>query len=169
MALIIEDGTIVTGAQSYVSASDCRIYALARGLKFTDDAAGEQALVRATTWLDSAYPWTGARTGGRGQPLQWPRQNVTDVEGNPIANDEIPQEVVSACCEAAVRELAKPGSLSPDYTPAKRIKSASVDGAVSVEYVGGSEMPISTVIDGILTSLIVVSRLPAIMGKSVRT
>ena len=160
--LTVEDGTGLPGADSYVSVTDCEAYATARGMTFSaspiDDA--EAALRRATAWVDGSFRarFPGRRRNGRGQALEWPRVSATDAEGNAIADDEIPVEIVHATCEAAVRELATPGALSPDVVMAQTLKAASVDGAVSVTYAGGGgvdgQRPIATVIDDILSSLI---------------
>lgn len=165
MTLIVEDGTGVDGAVSYISGADCATYAAARGLTFTDDATGDAALIRGTQWLDAAYMafWPGVPTNGRDQGLQWPRKmpdgsSVLDAYGNTIANNAIPIEVKDACCEAAIREQANPGSLSPDVTPGKAITKAEVYEAVTVTYANSTgvdaQRPVSTVIDDILASLI---------------
>jgi hypothetical protein len=162
MTLIIEGGTGNPDAESYVSVANCAEYATNHGLTFgvSPESEAEAALRRATTWIDGRYGarFRGARTKGRDQALAWPRDNATDVEGNEIADDAVPIEVIRATCEAAVRELATPGGLSPDVTAGKIITAASVDGAVSVEYAKGSgidgQRPIATVVDDILYPLI---------------
>ena len=64
---------------------------------------------------------------------------------------------MNATCEAALRELATPGSLSPDYAAAEQVASATA-GPVSVTYkatIGvGTVIPILTIVDGILSRLI---------------
>ncbi len=159
--LVVEDGSGLPDAESYVSTADCVAYATARGLTFTPDAAGEASLRRATAYIDNTYRtrFPGQRRRFRLQALEWPRVGVVDMSGFPIASDEIPTEIVRATCEVAVRELASPGSLSPDVTPGKVQKRVRVEGAVEVEYaVGGggvaSQQVNSPVIDGILAALI---------------
>lgn len=181
MAVIVEDGTGVAGANSYVSAADCGTYATARGLTFTPDGTGDSALIRATTWLDATYInyWPGVPTLGRSQDLQWPRYDVenttevTDVDGNTIAKDEIPVEVIDALCEAAIIEQANPGTLSPSVIPGQKLKSASVYQAVEVEYWnsnGGVDdtRPVPTVVDDILSGLIGLTRGPDYHGMTSR-
>jgi len=161
MSLEVEDGTGKSNSESYVSAADCLAYATARGLTFANSTAGEQALRRATTWLDGTYRarFSGDRLNGRDQALEWPRTDAVDAEGFDVADDAVPSEIIRATCEAAVIELATPGDLSPTITPGKIIQSASVDGAVSVSYAenyGGVNCmrPAPTVIDDILASLL---------------
>lgn len=173
MALIVEDGTGIAGAESYVSAADCADYAETHGLTFSDDDAGDAALRRATAWLDATYlsRWPGVRAHGRNQGLQWPRTGATDIDGNAIGSTEIPQEVIDANCEAACRELANAGGLSPDVTPGGIIKSASVEGAVSVTYAdtnAAGMLPIIATIDNILAALIGLRSRAAFYGSSSR-
>lgn len=161
--LIVEDGSGLATAESYVSVSDAVAYAAARGLAFpaspTDKA--EAALRRATAYIDNTYRtrFPGQRKMFRKQGLEWPRVGVVDMNGFAVMSDEIPVEVIRATCEAAVRELATPGSLNPDVTPGKVKKRVRVEGAVEVEYAVGaggvaSQQPISPIIDGILAALI---------------
>lgn len=173
MALIVEDGTGLADSQSYVSAEVCATYAAARGHEFSDDADGEAALLRATTWLDGSYRdrFPGKRTHGRTQALQWPRIDAADTEGSPIASDEIPQEVIDAACEAAIRELAEPGVLSPDYVPAERVTAETV-GPISIRYADAkgddAARPVATVIEDILSGLLTRKPVAAVFGPADR-
>ena len=123
MALIIEDGTGKSDAESYVSVADCITYCDNRGLTFSTGttAEQEQALRRATVWLDGAYRsrYVGWRKDGRSQALEWPREGAQEQSYpyGTISNAEVPQEVINANCEAAVRELATPGGLDPYMDP----------------------------------------------------
>jgi hypothetical protein len=178
MALIVEDSTGKADAESYVSIADIAAYATSRGLTFaitggTNAADAEAAARRATTWLDAyVLPRLACtyRTHQREQALQWPRINVFDREGNAIASDEIPQEIIAACCEAAVREKATPGILSPDVTPGQIAKSERVD-TIAVEYFRGGgvadQRMVMTIVDDILAPLLGARPSPY-FGKSVR-
>lgn len=99
-----------------------------------DDQIGA-ALIVASEWLDAEYrsSFAGLKVGLRAQVREWPRTGAQDIYGYAISETAVPTEVVNATYEAAHRELDNPGSLSVDYTPAK-YKSATVNGAVSVEY-----------------------------------
>lgn len=134
MALTIEDGTNVSGADSYLSVVDADTYHADRGNSTWTgtDTAKEVALRRATVVLDS-YNWMGLRTNGRSQPLQWPRVSVWDKEGLAILSNEIPQEIKDAVAEVALRELVTPGTMTPDVVIADKVKSERI-GDISVEY-----------------------------------
>lgn len=163
MALIVEDGTGVADSDAYPSRDVVVAYAAARGLSFpvADTDAADASIRRGTAYIDFTYRtrFPGQRKRFRLQALEWPRVGVVDAQGFPVGSSEIPVEIINATCEAAVRELASPGSLAPDVTPGKVKKRVRVEGAVEVEYaVGGggamSQQPISTIIDGILAALI---------------
>lgn len=127
----------------------------------SNDTLRTAALVRATTYIDATYRgrFPGYRTARRAQSLEWPRTDAWDAtNGVTILSTEVPIEVERAAYEAALRELASPGSLNPDITPGKIKKSVAIAGAVSVEYANtsgaGGQRPVVSIIDGILAPLL---------------
>lgn len=180
MALIVETGTGSSTAESVNTIAEIEAYALARGLSFaitggTNVADAEAAARRAQVWLNGQYRTrlTGRKLNGRDQAQEWPRVNAYDQQCPPdyLANDEIPVEWKHAHAEAAIREKAAPGALSPDVTLAAAVKREKV-GELEVEYVSqslsvSSQRPIATVIDDILGSLIG-RRSSGLFGKAVR-
>lgn len=151
-------------ADSYVSVEDCVAYATKKGLAFPASPVepAEQALRRATAWLDSAYRirFPGAATDVW-QALEWPRAGVI-YRGQPFDEDVIPQQVKDACCEAAVREMKKPGSLSPDRQRGGAIKGVKA-GSVDITFADNAPVETTfTAIDGLLSGFL----LPA-KGKTV--
>lgn len=151
---------LTVGTDSYVSAADAWTYIAAMGLTVTgsmDDF--DAALRRATQWIDATYRlrFPGYRTSGRDQALEWPRTNAWDAAGESIATDEIPTEIKNATAEAAVRELASAGSLSPDVTPGTTKILTQVEGLSWTPTGSGganSQKPVLHVVDGILAPLI---------------
>ncbi|AVY67168.1 DnaT-like ssDNA-binding protein [Xanthomonas translucens] len=163
----------------YGTLADADAYHLARGNAAWangTEAARTAALVRGTDYVDGRYRvllpsgrWAsmfpGVRTAGRGQPNEWPRTGAVDYDGDPIQPDEIPVEVECATYEAALRELVKPGSLSPDFVSSALAVRKKV-GPIEVEYsdktVEGNvpNRPVVTVIDEILGPLL---RTPALI------
>lgn len=179
MALIVEDGTGKADADAYVSLADASTYATAKGLIFPisggDQTLAEQAIRRATTWIDGRYRsrFSGSRKQLRNQALEWPRINAFDAAcpESIIDPDSVPVEIVQATVEAAVREKARPGSLSPDVTPGK-IKKSFRAGQIAVEYAVGNgtaaeQRPVVGIIDGILAPLLGGSSSPY-SGRAVR-
>lgn len=158
---------------NYGTVADANTYHAARGnTAWTgDDAQKLAALARASSYVDalgmrmcgtswqSAYP--GVKTGGRAQTLAWPRTGAYDVDGTAIPPDAVPWEVEHATYEAALRELATPGSLSPDFVPSQQVKREKVD-VLEVEYAvtsntNGSNpnLPVITIVDKLLAPVMV--------------
>lgn len=131
MALIVEDGSIVAGAESYISVSDADAYHAARGnAAWTGTDAAKEALLRkATDYMLQVYGlrWKGDRVSAT-QALDWPREGV-EVFGFDIDPDVVPDAVANACAELALR--AASGDLTPDV--ARRTVREKV-GPIEVEY-----------------------------------
>jgi hypothetical protein len=161
MALVVEDGTGKVDAESYVSIAEVNDYATKHGKSFpiAGEAAApaEAAARRATIWLDgvygSGYPGRAASTT---QALEWPRKGAT-FRCEPLAEDLVPSPIKKACCEAAIRELATPGALSPDVTLTDRVVREKV-GDLEVQYAasGGVDAarPVVLEIEAVLAGLL---------------
>ena len=128
MSLIVEDGSAKDSAQSYLDVTAVSAYLSARGMtSFTglaSDTLREAAILRGMRWLENRYRsrWKGRRTTNT-QSLTWPRYGVKDADGWTIEHDVIPQLVKDALCEAAEREAAEAGSLSPDLERGGQVQS----------------------------------------------
>ena len=154
-----------------VAAADAYHAARANAAWTGDDVAKQAALIRASTYIDGKYQFqnacgrweslfSGSKTGGRAQALQWPRTGAADNEGSAIPADEIPTEIEQATYEAALREIAAPGSLSPDYVATNAIKRQKVD-VLEIEYQsaapgsgGVPTRPVITVVDELVAPLL---------------
>lgn len=114
MALVVENGTGLADAESYISLADAnaRHTALGNTAWTGSDAVKEAALRRATQYMEQAYRsrWRGQRMTSA-QALSWPRWGV-QVEGFYIDSDVVPVEVVNACADLALKSLS--GELAPD-------------------------------------------------------
>ena len=156
--LIVEDGSIVADANSYVTYDYALAYHALRGNSAW--AAGSElnqqyAIIRATQAVDSIYKgkWKGEPTEYGAQELEWPRSGVT-VGSTSIDDDVIPAAIKKAVCEAALRELATPGSMTPDLDRGGEIKRVKAD-VVEVEYMDGANSTTTfTAIDGLLADLV---------------
>lgn len=156
--LIVEDGSIVTDANSYVTYDYALAYHALRGNSAW--ALGtvlnqQYAIIRATQAVDSIYKgkWKGTPTEYGTQELEWPRNDVY-VNSVEIDNDLIPVALKKAVCEAALRELASANSLTPDLERGGEIKRVKAD-TVEVEYMDGANSTTTfTAIDGLLADLV---------------
>lgn len=117
MSLTVETGSIIAGANSYISVADADTYFTNRPhsqrWQQADDYQKEQALIAATSQLDEllAGIWKGApvRPVGlttNGQPRQWPRYDVpTPCRTTFYLSSEIPLFLKEAVCEQALPNL----------------------------------------------------------------
>ena len=97
--IIVEDGTIVPGANSYISIADTRIYAENRGVPLPpDDDKVAAWLIRACDYLQGLECRLMGRRSDPDQALSFPRKNLF-VRGQKIAPDAIPQNLIDAQCQ----------------------------------------------------------------------
>lgn len=129
MALVIEDGSNVSGAESYVSAAEYAAFHLAYygTAETATEAVQEAALRRAAAYLDG-LSWGGLKAHGRLQAMAWPRSWVADAEGFAIDAASVPKEVKDAQMIFARLEIAEPGALAPNYTASKQKTLVEVKG-----------------------------------------
>ena len=156
--LIVEDGSIVADANSYIDYDYAENYHTLRGNSAWaagDSTQKQYAIIRATQAIDSIYKgkWKGNPTEYGTQELEWPRQDV-EVNGTELDDDLIPTALKKAVCEAALRELASANSMTPDLDRGGEIKRVKAD-TVEVEYMDGANSTTTfTAIDGLLTDLV---------------
>lgn len=146
MALIVEDGTIVSGAEAYVSVSDADTYNNSYVGSATWLAAAstdkEISLRRATQYLDVTYgsSYVGVRVSET-QDLLWPREFAEYPDGIIIERTSIPIELKRACMELAIKDIVDDGLIVDVDAPAANVKRSRVKAAVveeEVEYWGGN-------------------------------
>lgn len=118
MALVVEDGTGLSNAESYVSVAnaDARQTALGITAWTGTDAVKEAALRRATQYMEQRYRqrWKGTRLL-RAQALSWPRYGA-DTGDWYVESTVVPAEVANACADLAVKALSE--TLNADQTRA---------------------------------------------------
>lgn len=146
MALIVETGAIVAGAESYVDAAFYVTYwTNLNAVPSELTPAIEAALRKATAYIDGKYRnrFKGDRTNMLAQCLEFPRIGVQLGNGSSFPTlsgvaygvttylppDTIPLELKHAVCEAAKRALA--ADLAADLTG--NIKRQKVD-VIETEY-----------------------------------
>jgi hypothetical protein len=132
--MIVEDGTGLSSSNSYASETTLGTYCDDRGITLASGDA-EAALVRASAAIDAIYRdrFPGFKRNGRAQAMEWPRSGAYDNADEIIADDEVPVEIIQATCEAAVRELADPGSMMPDLERGGGVRRLKA-GSVEIEY-----------------------------------
>jgi hypothetical protein len=133
MALIVENGSIVTGANSYVSDADYVAYASARG--YTIGAFGgarEIELIKAMDYLESMRDRYKGTKVQRDQPLQFPRVSLF-IDGYQTDSNTIPEEIKKSQMELAFLSISF--NLSPSGTY-QNVQSQQL-GTLSVSYFNG--------------------------------
>jgi hypothetical protein len=136
MALIIEDGSLVVGANSFATVAEVRAYAAARASDLTGktDAELEAALIVAMDYLATFEPRLSGLRISPDQYLMYPRDGVY-INGFLFADDAIPRTLKDAQCQAA---LESTGGL--DLMPTgdgRAIKKEKVD-VIETEYAEGA-------------------------------
>lgn len=156
MALVVEDGTGKTDAESLASVAAFQAYCTARGISYSATTSViEAALRKGTDYLGQKY---GQRLAGyrvsTTQALDFPRYEMPrrDIGAYAYyASDAVPTAVVNACIEAAIR--ATTDDLSPDL--AQAVKREKV-GAIETEYQDFSNArPSYPVIDALMAPFLI--------------
>jgi hypothetical protein len=132
VSLIVENGSLPNGANSYVSVSDTRLFAAARGIALPSaDAAVEVLLIKAMDYVESfRSEFQGAKLSAA-QVLQWPRTGVV-VDGFAVASTEIPAVLPKAQAQLACDVFAL-GTLTP-VGSGRVVIEQRVEGAVDTKY-----------------------------------
>lgn len=135
MTLIIEDGTNVANANSYVTLTEARTYATARGITLsTVDATLESQLIQAMDYLEAQRAKYQGNKTYETQSLQWPRTNVW-IDSYQFSPGGIPQLLKNAQCQLAM-ELHSGILLLPTVTDGA-VKREKID-VIEVEYIESS-------------------------------
>jgi hypothetical protein len=133
VALIVEDGTGLSTAESYISVANASAYHAARGntawAALASDTVREQCLRKATDYMVQQFRarWQGYRLNDT-QALDWPRTGVV-VDTYAVDDDIVPTAVANACAEFALK--ASSAELNPDLSQAIRREKI---GPIETEY-----------------------------------
>lgn len=127
-SLVVEDGSIVMGANTYVDASVFNTHLSNRGLSFNSTAGTvEQTLILAMDYIETRK-YFGLRVSSD-QSLSWPRADVW-IDNYPIPNNVIPDVLKKAQIEVAI---AIDSGNNPNSNLDRTTKREKV-GDVEVEY-----------------------------------
>ena len=154
MPLVIENGSLVQDANSYVSVADARAYAEARASTFpADDTEAEAALIVAMDYLESLRAeYQGSKVSPGVQALQWPRTGVV-IDGWEVPITHIPNELKFGQIQLAI-ESANGTDLTPTGDGREVIRE-KVD-VLETEYApgaGGSPQPVFVKVRAFLAPL----------------
>lgn len=99
--LIVEDGSCISGANSYITLEEADKYQFSRNHSEwmnLDEEQKKAALIRGTQYVDNLFTWKGRRKY-EAQELGFPRVKLLDLDGFEVRG--IPKKVKDAVCEAA--------------------------------------------------------------------
>lgn len=140
MALVVEDGTGLSNADSFASLATALAYHASIGTAAwiaggVTDPLREIALRKATAWVRDAHigRWDGNLVLDT-QALPFPRVGLTDAEWRTVSSTSVPIEVVEVTCDMAAIALSE--DLMPDL--------AAGSGAVMSESVSAGPVSSST-------------------------
>ncbi len=133
MAIIVEDGTGVAGANSYASLAQVRAYTLARGVILSAvDAELEPMVIKAMDFIESfRNRFVGVRMD-RDQALSWPRYGAY-LDGWEYLSTTLPPQLIDALGALVIEVNAGNDPFNPPLN-ALPVISERVEGAVTVQY-----------------------------------
>lgn len=141
MALVVQNASgTQAGADAYVTVAQFKTYHTARGRDYSayDDTAIEQAIVRATDYLDDRFSFIG-EPASTDRSTEWPRHYAYDRYDDYV--EGVPVEVIEATHEYAFIALSADLIPTPDRDGSGQTvqsKSETVGPITeSVEYVSG--------------------------------
>lgn len=133
MAFTVEDGSVVSGANSYLSVADADTYHSDRGNSLWTGATAvkQAALIRATDYIEQKYTgrWIGELVE-HDQALQWPRSGFDEPDYN-----ELPTQLKQAVALLALEALS--ADLNPALDRGGMVKREKVD-VIETEYMDGA-------------------------------
>jgi len=136
MALIIEDGSIVAGANSYATVAEIQNYADLRNMSLPCSTGEIEVIaILAMDYLE-AQCYQGELVEPNVQPLQWPRQYVY-INGEEFPNNAIPSQLKNAQIELAIAQQSI-SILSDGTNPADNVKREKTD-MIETEYYDGGK------------------------------
>lgn len=126
MALIVEDGSIVEGANSYVTLDEADTYFethpyySANWSELNDDQK-ESYLVYATNSAENLFTWKGYPVS-LAQSLGWPRVGAYDKYGIGYPDDSIPAKLKMGIMELAVASSSGDAFAAPSSAGLEEVK-----------------------------------------------
>ncbi len=133
MALIVEDGTGIANADSFVSLVDARAKAALLGIALpADNTQAEIELRKGASYVNNQdSSLSGERLNPVVQTMCYPRENSTK-HGHAVANNVVPIDAVNAQISAAATIS---GGVNPyKINDGKEVKSVEAVGAVKKSY-----------------------------------
>lgn len=130
MSLVIEDGSIVAGAESFATAAELVTYAANFGKTIPADTAAQESILRRAALQMSAMSWKGGLVSEL-QTLSWPRVDV--YRENWLApSNAIPAQIKAG--QMALAAEIHADDLAPPELKKGAVTKERVEGAVERQY-----------------------------------
>jgi hypothetical protein len=156
--IVVEDGSIVAGANSYVSLAEVKDYFANRAYSVpVDDETTKAAMILSLNFIESFRAKFKGCKKDAAQALQFPRTRLR-LDGYPVNDNAIPTVLKWAQCEATYK-ITQSEDLQPNLT-AMTIKAETV-GPITTEYSDvvqtSTGRDVVTTVESLLAPLFVVS------------
>lgn len=129
--IIVETGSIVPGANSFVSRADYIAYAAGFGIVIPDNESADIELINAGMFINGQECIKGTPVS-RDQTMAFPRRGVK-IDGWEWSDTEIPRQVILCQMQLALDIHAGIDLWNPPQVTAPK-KSTRIEGAVAVTY-----------------------------------
>ena len=144
MALIVEDGTGMATAESYLSVADVSAVLALTGedaawLALASDTVREQVARKVMRALENERTFRGQKKTAE-QALEWPRVYATDDDGFLYEDTSIPEKLKTAFAVLCAAASVSGADLQPTQTTPGAVQSKSIRvGKIAIEttYSGG--------------------------------
>lgn len=156
MALIVENGSIVTGANTYVSRADYITFAASVGVTIANTDAADVQLIKAAQFIDQHEANLKGDRVERDQPMAFPRAGVI-IDGWDWSHTEIPRNVILCQMQLALDINAGFDPWNPSVNPSlaiKREKIAVIETEYAVGESTGQKLSRTSTADALLNSLL---------------
>lgn len=156
--IIVEDGTGVENANTYLSIEEFQDIADMLGYsysEFTTDAI-MQKLIRSSIILDSTYRYgfPGTRLKNE-QGLEWPREEAHYYDGGEIASSVVPKEVKYGLVEMvyALGNNLQPVVSANGSIKEERVKVDVIEDHKKYNYVNKFDRPLIFAVDDVMSKI----------------
>lgn len=154
ITIVVEDGTGVANANSFVSIADARTYASNRGIALpTDEDELAAMLIQASDYLEAQERrYQGERTSST-QALTWPRKGVF-LHCDEVPSNVIPKSLIGAQVQLVIA-INDGFDLQPNVSPQDYVIREKV-GPIDTEYADPTAvgiMPTFTGVNALLAPL----------------
>ena len=149
--IVVEDGSGVANADSYITVAEARAYAAKRGFTTFDALTDGEVEAKIILAMDVVESYRGSFKGTKAsstQALQWPRADVY-IDGTEIASTTIPTELKNALSQLSVDAVSS--TLQPNLG-GRTVTREKVD-VVEIEYAARGASAEYTVFDKFETML----------------